>query len=132
MPAKPASKTASFDIGELDTSVRPVSGEFYQELQISFLPGDRDVFLGWLDKIGKSKAAAAMLVGHQDDFANFLDTLNEFKAEKGVRNAAVALRLMAEYAGRAMGRQKADGVAGGKARGKQGVKKVVESNNARA
>ena len=47
----------AFNIDELDTSVLRVEQPFYEELTISFLPGDAEVFTGWLDKIGKSKAA---------------------------------------------------------------------------
>src|SRR3984957_2089486 len=51
-----------FDINDLDTSVLRVEQPFYEELTISFLPGDADVFRSWLDKIGSSKPAGERLV----------------------------------------------------------------------
>jgi hypothetical protein len=91
----------AFNIDELDTSVLRVEQPFYEELTISFLPGDAAVFTDWLETIGKSKAAAH-LVGAYDDFGRFFEQLLAVKAAKGVRNTAVALRLMAELAGQAL------------------------------
>ena len=91
----------AFDLGELDTSVLRVEQPFYEELTISFLPGDAAVFTGWLDRIAKSKADTH-LVGLYDDFEQFFEQLLAVKQAKGVRNTAVALRLMAELAGQAL------------------------------
>lgn len=92
----------AFDIKDLDASVLRVEQPFYEELHVSFLPQDAEVFGGWLAKIGKSKAAATRNVGLYQDFAAFFDQLLAVKNAKGVHNTAVALRLMAELAGRAL------------------------------
>jgi hypothetical protein len=97
----------AFDIEDLDASVLRVEQPFYEELTISFLPGDADVFGSWLDKIGSSKRAGERLVGLYEDFRVFFDQLLAVKAAKDVRNTAVALRLMAELAGHALADQEA-------------------------
>lgn len=101
----------AFKIEDLDTSVLRVEAPFYEELHVSFLPGDMAVFGDWLDKIGKSKAAAARLVGAYADFDRFFRELIAVKHATGVHNTAVALRLMAELAGKALAAEEAD--AGG-------------------
>jgi len=98
----------AFKVEDLDTSVLRVEAPFYEELTISFLPGDAAVFNGWLDKIAKSKAAGARLVGDYADFALFFDTLLAVKHTTGVHNTAVALRLMAEMAGGALAAKEAE------------------------
>ena len=97
----------AFKVEDLDTSVLRVEAPFYEELTISFLPGDAAVFNGWLDKIGKSKAAGTRLAGHYADFATFFETLISVKHQTGVHNTAVALRLMAELAGEVMAAKEA-------------------------
>ena len=92
----------AFDINELDISAIHVEAPFYQELVVSFLPGDAEVFTGWLDKIAKSKTATQRVVGHYDDFDRFFQQLIAVKQAKGITNTAVALRLMAELAGQAL------------------------------
>ena len=82
-----------------------VEQPFYEELHISFLPGDAAVFGDWLNKIGKSNTAATRLVGVYADFAVFFQQLLAVKQAKGVHNTAVALRLMAELAGSALARE---------------------------
>jgi hypothetical protein len=89
----------AFKLEDLDTTVLRVDTPFFEELTIAFLPGDAAVFSGWLDRIGKSKAAKH-LVGAYADFDGFFDALVKVKAVMGVNNSAVALRLMAELAGR--------------------------------
>src|SRR3984957_17475213 len=71
----------AFNIDELDTSVLRVEQPFYEELTISFLPGDAEVFTGWLGKIAKSKIPAH-LVGHYEDFGVFFEQLLAVKAAK--------------------------------------------------
>ena len=90
----------AFDIKDLDCSVLKVDTPFYEELHISFLPGDAVVFRSWLEKIAKSKTAVPRMVGRYEDFRLFFDTLVAVKEAKGVVNTAVALRLMAELAGK--------------------------------
>jgi hypothetical protein len=92
----------AFNIEDLDTSVLRVERAFYEELHISFLPDDAAIFRTWLDKIGKSPAAAERLVGMYADFEAFFATLLAVKQARGVHNTAVALRLMAELAGNAL------------------------------
>lgn len=92
----------AFKVEDLDTSVLRVEAPFYEELTVSFLPGDAGVFNDWLDKIGKSKTACARLVGQYSDFGTFFQTLVGVKHVTGVHNTAVALRLMAEMAGEAL------------------------------
>jgi hypothetical protein len=95
----------AFNIEDLDTSVLRVERAFYEELYVSFLPDDAAIFRGWLDKIGKSPAAAERMVGMYADFDAFFATLLAVKHAKGVHNTAVALRLMAELAGSALAGQ---------------------------
>jgi ParB/Sulfiredoxin domain len=97
----------AFKVEDLDTSVLRVEQPFYEELHISFLPGDAAIFGDWLDKIGKSKAATMRLVGVYADFGVFFQQLLAVKQAKGVHNTAVALRLMAELAGSALAREAA-------------------------
>jgi hypothetical protein len=92
----------AFDIKDIDLSVLRVEQPFYEELTISFLPGDAEVFKTWLEKIGKSKAAAERLVGLYEDFDHFFETLIAVKQLEGISNSAIALRLMAELAGKAI------------------------------
>lgn len=92
----------AFKVEDLDTTVLRVEAPFYQELHVSFLPSDAGVFNDWLEKIGKAKAEAMRLVGDVSDFDLFFDTLLAVKAASGVHNTAVALRAMAELAGRAL------------------------------
>jgi len=101
----------AFKVEDLDTTVLRVEAPFYQELHVSFLPADAGVFNDWLGKIGKAKTEASRdqrasgtmrLVGEVCDFDLFFDTLLAVKAATGVHNTAVALRAMAELAGRAL------------------------------
>ncbi len=98
----------AFNIEELDISALHVQAPFYEELTISFLPGDGPVFSEWLDKIAKSKQGRERLVGLYADFGVFFETLIAVKAAKNVHNTAVALRLMAELAGRALASEETD------------------------
>jgi hypothetical protein len=91
----------AFKVEDLDTSVLRVEQPFYEELTISFLPGDAVIFGDWLDKIAKSKPATR-LVGQYADFGRFFEQLLVVKHVTGVHNTAVALRLMAELAGEAL------------------------------
>jgi hypothetical protein len=98
----------AFNIDELDISALHVQAPFYEELTISFLPGDGPIFSDWLDKIGKSKEGRDRLVGLYADFGLFFETVLAVKAAKNVHNTAVALRLMAELAGRALASEEND------------------------
>jgi hypothetical protein len=91
----------AFDVEELDLSALSVHAPFYEELRISFLPGDRDVFTDWLAKMPTGKPVET-LVGEYKDFTLFFETLLAVKAAKHVHNSAVAIRLMAELAGQAL------------------------------
>jgi len=97
----------AFKVEDLDTSVLRVGNPFYEELQISFLPADAAIFTGWLDKIGKSKAAITRMVGAYADFDRFFQGLLAVKHSTGVHNTAVALRMMAELAGKALAEEEA-------------------------
>lgn len=92
----------AFKIEDLDMSVLRVEQPFYEELSIAFLPADAVIFGDWLNKIAKSKSAAARLVGMYADFGRFFEQLLAVKHATGVHNTAVALRLMAELAGEAL------------------------------
>jgi hypothetical protein len=96
----------AFNIADLDTSMLRVEQPFYEELHVSFLPGDAEVFNGWLEKITKAKPAP-VLVGLYDDFDLFFDTVIKVKRLKGVHNTAVALRMMAELAAGALAAEEA-------------------------
>jgi len=99
----------AFKVEDLDTSVLRVEAPFYEELHISFLPGDATIFKDWLDKIGKSKAAAMRMVAHYDDFDRVFKSLIAVKGASGIHNTAVALRTMAELAGEALAAREAAG-----------------------
>lgn len=105
----------AFDVNDLDTSVLRVEQPFYQELHISFLPGDAEIFGSWLDKIARSNGAASRLVGLYDDFGLFFDQLIAVKHATGVRNTAVALRLMAEMAGKTLAAEESQAAQQGEA-----------------
>ena len=91
----------AFDIKDLDISALNVHAPFYEELRVSFLPGDGQVFTDWLTKLDKS-GAAQTLVGRYQDFNLFFEQLLAVKEARNVQNTAVALRVMAELAGRAL------------------------------
>jgi hypothetical protein len=88
----------AFKVEDLDLTVMRVEQPFYEELHISFLPPDAAIFNGWLDKVGKSNAAVQREVGAYQDFRLFFDTLLAVKSARGIHNAAVGLRMMAELA----------------------------------
>jgi len=96
----------AFKVEDLDTSVLRVEAPFYEELNISFLPGDAAIFGAWIDKLAKSKSAASM-IGLYADFGLFFERLLAVKHASGVHNTAVALRLMAELAGEALAAREA-------------------------
>jgi len=96
----------AFKVEDLDMSVLRVEQPFYEELFVSFLPGDAAIFKDWLDKIGKSKRAMR-LVGQYADFGRFFEQLLAVKHATGVHNTAVALRLMSELAGEALAAREA-------------------------
>jgi len=102
----------AFKVEDLDASVLRIERPFYEELHIAFLPGDAAIFRAWLDKIGKSKAASERTVGVYQDFDVFFRQILAVKHVTGVHNTAVALRLMAELAGRALASEDAAGGAG--------------------
>jgi len=103
----------AFKVEDLDTSVLRVGQPFYEELQISFLPADAVIFMDWLTKIAKSKAAVTRLVGAYADFDRVFQGLLAVKHATGVHNTAVALRMMAELAGKALAEEEATRVAAG-------------------
>lgn len=92
----------AFAVDQLDMSVLRVEAPFYEELHISFLPADAGIFTEWLMKIGKSEQAQRRMVGLYQDFDVFFETLVKVKRAQGVTNTAVALRIMAELAGKAL------------------------------
>jgi hypothetical protein len=102
----------AFKVEDLDASVLRIEKPYYEELHIAFLPGDAAIFRAWLDKIGKSKAAGERTVGVYQDFDVFFRQILAVKHVTGVHNTAVALRLMAELAGRALASEDAAGGAG--------------------
>ena len=97
----------AFNVDDLDTSVLRVEKPFYEELHVSFLPDDAQIFRGWLDKIANSNVAVERRVGMYADFDAFFGTLLAVKQVKGVHNTAVALRIMAELAGSAIAAEQA-------------------------
>jgi hypothetical protein len=97
----------AFNVAELDVTMLRVDQPFFEELTIAFLPGDKAIFMEWLDKLARSKAAAR-LVGQYEDFTQFFDAIIAVKEAKGVVNSAVALRLMAELAGRQLEAEQAE------------------------
>lgn len=118
----------AFDIKDLDTTVMRVEQPFYEELTISFLPGDMQVFRSWLDKIAASKTAKTRLVGMYEDFRLFFETVLEVKRVTDVHNSAVALRLMAEYAAKALKQEEADAAAKAKAEAAPAPKRKKNQN----
>jgi hypothetical protein len=97
----------AFKVEDLDMSVLRVEQPFYEELFVSFLPGDAAIFNAWLEKIAKSNSAGARLVGVYADFGRFFEQLLAGKHTTGIHNTAGALRLMAELAGEALAAKEA-------------------------
>jgi hypothetical protein len=101
-----------FDLNELDRSVLRVEQPFYEELHISFLPPDAAIVRAWLDAAAASPVARERAVGQLADFDAFFDALLKVKHVKGVHNTAVALRMMADLARKALDAEEADAADG--------------------
>lgn len=70
----------------------------YREFRISFIPENAEIFLGYLDKIGKLKNKPPVLIGRLDDFGVFFDAIVRVKEKLDITNHALALVAMAELA----------------------------------
>lgn len=91
----------AFKLAELVLPALSIATPEYEEIRLSFLPADRDVFSKWLAELSKPKGPAAQIehyVGRLEDFAVFFDAMTKVKKAKNVHNSAIALRLMAELA----------------------------------
>ena len=73
----------------------------YEELTIVFLPEEKTAFIDFVARIEASKKAQ-VLVGELATFNALFDAIVRVKQEKKVINNAVALRLLAELAVRAL------------------------------
>lgn len=83
---------------ELKISGLSIGSPNYQEMQISFLPADAEVFKENLAAIEKAAAKRTVLLAHIDDFAKVFDALVAVKESRNVQNTALALLEMAELA----------------------------------
>jgi hypothetical protein len=74
----------------------------YEELIIVFLPEEKAAFIELLARIEAAKKPHDILVGSLDTFDALFDAIIRVKQEKKVINNAVALRMLAELAVRAL------------------------------
>lgn len=86
-------------LAEIDVGALSLGSVKYQELFISFLPGDRDVFVGFLADIEKSvKKGREYLVARAEEFGALFDLIVKIKSRSGVHNSAVAMMALVELA----------------------------------
>lgn len=70
----------------------------FEQVILDFLPESKEIFLGALKRLGASKLTRTVLVGRFEDFDAFFDATMKTKKQAGIHNAAMALRVMAEFA----------------------------------
>jgi hypothetical protein len=78
----------------------------YEELTIVFLPEEKAAFLDLLARLEAAKKPQHILVGSLETFDALFDAIIRVKQEKKVINNAVALRMLAELAVRALDAEK--------------------------
>lgn len=85
-------------LAELKLSGLGVGQPAYEELLISFLPADAEVFRANLAKIEKAAAKRRVGLAHIQDFDKVFDALIAVKEGRNVHNTALALLEMSELA----------------------------------
>jgi hypothetical protein len=78
----------------------------YEELTIVFLPEEKAAFVELLARLEAAKKPKDILVGNLDTFDALFDAIIRVKQEKKVINNAMALRMLAELAVRALDAEK--------------------------
>jgi hypothetical protein len=78
----------------------------YEELTIVFLPEEKAAFIELLARLEAAKKPQDILVGELGTFNALFDAIIRVKQEKKVINNAVALRMLAELAVRALDAEK--------------------------
>jgi hypothetical protein len=98
------------DISELDVKALALGIPEYQELVLLFLPEEQGAFLRALKSVeGKLKKGIPVFVGRYDDFDRFFEAVVAMKKVKGVHNSALAVRMIAELALKALEGAKPEG-----------------------
>jgi hypothetical protein len=87
-----------FKIGSLDIAGLALGQPKYEEIVLTFLPEDTEVIQAWLKRVAKVKLKMTRLVGHLDDFTTTFDSLIRAKSQGNIHNAAVALRMLVQFA----------------------------------
>lgn len=97
----------------VDLTSLSIGSPKYQELVILFLPEQAEVFNETLTKFYKKvvEKGLDLHMAHLDDFDRFFDAIVAVKKVRGVKNSAVALRVMAEVALAALEQEATDAAA---------------------
>lgn len=82
---------------DIDLTGLGVGAPEYQELSLTFLPADIEIFTNLLAKIQKGKAKTHVFA-HIKDFDTVFDTVVKVKETHNIQNSAMALIHMAELA----------------------------------
>ncbi len=85
-------------ITEIDATGISVEAPKYEEINLTFLPEEKEAFVTLLDRMQKAKTEARWIVAHYDDFARLFDAIIAVKSKLDIHNGAVALRVMADLA----------------------------------
>ena len=85
-------------ITEIDTTPISVAAPKYEEINLAFLPEEKEAFVALLDRMQQAKTEARWLVAHYDGFSRLFDTIIAVKSKLDIHNGAVALRVMADLA----------------------------------
>ena len=85
-------------ITEIDTTGISVEAPKYEEINLAFLPEEKEAFVALLDRMQKAKTEAHWIVAHYDDFSRLFDAIIAVKQKLDIHNGAVALRVMADLA----------------------------------
>ena len=85
-------------IAEIDATGISVEAPKYEEINLAFLPEEKEAFVALLDRMQKAKTEARWIVAHYDDFSRLFDAIIAVKTKLDIHNGAVALRVMADLA----------------------------------
>lgn len=89
------------NLGKLDLAGLSVGSIAYEELTISFLPMDREIFATNLERLRKAMSRTrplTVLAARYEDFDRFFDAMVNVKERQNITNNAAALCAMAELA----------------------------------
>ena len=85
-------------ITEIDATGISVEAPKYEEINLAFLPEEKEAFVALLDCVQEAKSQARWIIAHYDDFARLFDAVIAVKQKLDIHNGAVALRVMADLA----------------------------------